>query len=87
MLGVVIWSCQRTGRAIVWCSDHRDLAHYDGSAPGKPPARIDVGDLVEMAFVEDCSVRRCTDLRVIEQGYMPDVVSELRGRRTAIAAA
>lgn len=87
MLGVVIWNCHRTGRAIVWCSDHRDLAHYDGPAAGTEPLRIDVGDLVEMSFLPDSSVRRCADLRLIEQGYMPDVVSELRGRRTAIAAA
>lgn len=82
MLGVVIWSCQRTGRAIVWCSDHRDLAHYEGAAVG-----IAAGDLVEVTFTPEKSIRRCAAMRLVEAAYMPEVAQELRGRRRAIAAA
>lgn len=89
MLGVVIWSCQRTGRAIVWCSDHRDLAHYDGPAQGTSRVRIEVGDLVEVALMSEKSVRRCVSMKLIEAAYMPEVASELKcqSRRQAIAIA
>ncbi|MEH7829174.1 hypothetical protein [Gemmobacter denitrificans] len=85
MLGVVIWSCQRTGRAIVWCSDHRDLAHYDGA--GTSVLRIEVGDLVEVTLMREKSVRRCVDMKLVEAAYMPEVAQNLRGRPAAIAAA
>ena len=89
MLGVVIWTCQRTGQAIVLCSDGRDLAHFDGPGAGNGQERVAAGDLVEMSFYAGVAVRRCASLRLIESGYMPDVADHLRraGRRKAIAAA
>lgn len=90
MLGVVIWACQKSGRAIVWCADHRDLAHYDARSSVSGKLRIDAGDLVEVSLVSDKSVRRCVGLRLVEAGYMPEVAAELKHagrRRLAIAAA
>ncbi len=82
MLGVVIWSCQETGRAIVWCADHRDLAHYGGAN-----LNIQVGDLVQVTLKSDSAVRRCQSMKLVEQGYFPDIAEELKGRTRAIAAA
>ena len=59
MLGVVIWTCQRTGQAIVLCSDGRDLAHFDGPGAGNGQERVAAGDLVEMSFCAGVAVRRC----------------------------
>jgi len=91
MLGVVIWACQRTGKAIVWCADHRDLAHFDAASTISGKLRIEVGDLVEVALVSGRSVRRCASLKLVEANYMPEVANELkvagRRRRLAIAAA
>lgn len=89
MLGVVIWSCQRTGRAIVWCSDGRDLAHFDGAGCPGPAEVLAAGDLVEVAFAPGLPVRRCTRLRLLESGYMPEVADQLHraGSRHAFAAA
>lgn len=87
MLGVVIWSCQDTGRAIIWCADHRDLAHYDGVPRGKTRISVTVGDLVEVSLMTDRSVRRCLTLKMVEPAYFPDIAEELKGRTRAIAAA
>lgn len=87
MLGVVIWSCQETGRAIVWCADHRDLAHYDGAPVAGTRVIVQVGDLVEVSLMADKAVRRCAGLKMVEPGYFPDIVEELKGRTRAIAAA
>lgn len=87
MLGVVIWRCKNTGRAIIWCSDHRDLAHYDGEVAGEAALSIEVGDLVEATLMPSRSVRRCIDLKLVEAAYMPGVAHELTGRKQAIAAA
>lgn len=87
MLGVVIWSCHETGRAIVWCADHRDLAHYDGATRGGLRVIVQVGDLVEVSLMADKAVRRCAGLKMVEAGYFPDIAEELKGRTRAIAAA
>lgn len=91
MLGVVIWACQQSGRAIVWCADHRDLAHYDARSSVSGRLRIDAGDLVEVSLAGDSAVRRCVGLRLVEVGYMPDIAANLkhagRRRRLSIAAA
>lgn len=87
MLGVVIWSCRETERAIVWCADHRDLAHYEGTPRGLTRLGVEAGDLVEVAFKSDSAVRRCKSLKMVERGYFPEIAEELRGRRRAIAAA
>ncbi|WP_149142996.1 hypothetical protein [Gemmobacter caeruleus] len=87
MLGVVIWSCQETGRAIIWCADHRDLAHYDGPPRGVTRIGVEVGDLVELSFQPGNAARRCHALRLVEPGYFPEIAEELKGNRRAIAAA
>lgn len=87
MLGVVIWTCDKTGRAIIWCSDHRELAHYEGGRAQAGAPRIEVGDLVEATLSPAHPVRRCLSLRMFEQAYMPGVAAELKGRSIAIAAA
>ncbi len=87
MLGVVIWSCRETGRAIVWCADHRDLAHYDGAPRGLTRVCVEAGDLVEVALMSDSAIRRCRSLKMVEPGYFPEIANELKGRTRAIAAA
>ncbi len=88
MLGVVIWTCQNSGRAIIWCSDHRELAHFDGKSDGHGPVmKIEVGDLVEATFMPTRPIRRCTSLKLVEANYMPSVATELTARPHAIAAA
>lgn len=87
MLGVVIWSCKVSGRAIVWCSDSKDLAYYEGRRLQRGPAPIiETGDLVEVTIAPRGILRRCTSLRLVEAGYMPDLVHTLQ-TRAAIAAA
>jgi hypothetical protein len=87
MLGVVIWSCKVSGRAIVWCSDSKDLAYYEGRKLQRGPASIiETGDLVEVQIAPKGPLRRATVMRLVEAGYMPDLVDSLQVR-TAIAAA
>ena len=89
MLGVVIWTCQHTGQAIVWCSDGRDLAHFDGAGAAASAGLVAVGDLVEVSFGAAAPLRRAASLRLVEAGYMPEVAQHLHSavRRHAIAAA
>ena len=87
MLGVVIWSCQTTGKAIIWCADHGDLAHFDGTGSNPAQILVAVGDLVHVTLIRSSAVRRCARLELVEQGYMPEITDHLRTRPRAIAAA
>ncbi|GGW21717.1 hypothetical protein GCM10011452_03430 [Gemmobacter lanyuensis] len=87
MLGVVIWSCQTTGKAIIWCADHGDLAHFDGAGSMTGAVMVSAGDLVDVTLMRSSAVRRCARLELVEAGYMPEIADHLRTRPRAIAAA
>ena len=48
---------------------------------------LGVGDLVDVEVQMLGSVRRCARLRVVEAGYMPEILDSLTERRRPIAAA
>lgn len=85
MLGVVIWKCSETGRAVVWCADHQELAHFEGDVS---VSSAEVGDLVRIELLQAETVRRCIQMDVLERDYMPAVADVLcaRDRTTSQAA-
>lgn len=88
MLGLVIWQCQNSGRAIVWCSDHRELAYFDGKPkPGRVVEALDIGDLVEVEIKSQGSTRRCISLKLLQAAFLPNVVDDLKARAPKAFAA
>lgn len=53
MFGVILWSDNRSGSAVIWCEDRAELAYYETKtqvAVGQTPsaaACFDAGDLVQ----------------------------------------
>lgn len=88
MLGLVIWQCQNSGRAIVWCSDHRELAYFDGKPRlGRVVEPLDIGDLVEVEIRSHGATRRCVSLRLLQAAFLPNVVDDLKARAPSAFAA
>ena len=84
MNGVVLWSCRRSWRAIVWCEDHAALAYVRGeesfvSGSGFPGE----GDLIAFELNTVDRVRYARAVRLVERDAFPDLVRSL----TAAAAA
>ena len=60
---------------------------FDGFTPRADRIVLGVGDLVDVEVQMLGSVRRCARLRVVEAGYMPEILDSLTERRRPIAAA
>lgn len=68
MIGVVLWSEQSLGKAVIWCDDQGDLAFYSG-ADGAALTELRPGDWVEFDITLSGKFRIAENLRVlIEQG-------------------
>ena len=86
MNGVVLWSCLRTRRAIIWCDDHRQLAYAKGAAGFAPGARFpETGDLVAFTATQGAEVRHASAVRVIGPGTFPHLDRLLLGQAPAPA--
>ncbi len=65
MYGVVLWSDQTDGKAVIWCEDHGDLAYFNGALDGARMPDMDAGDLVQFDLWQDARVRRATNPRLV----------------------
>jgi cold shock CspA family protein len=65
MYGVVLWSDQADGKAVIWCEDHGDLAYFNGMIDGAPMPDMDAGDLVHFDLWQDARVRRASNLQLV----------------------
>ncbi len=84
MRGVVIWHCQNTRRAVVWCDDSGELAYAsDGKAWVNPMQQVAIGDYVAFDLRSSVATRSCANLRLIEQGHAPDLAGVLHQRQQA----
>lgn len=78
MRGVIIWHCQNTLRAVVWCDDSGQLAYAsDAMAWANPKQQVAIGDYVAFDLRASATARNCANLRLIEQGHAPDLVDVL----------
>ena len=87
MYGVIIWSDQALGRAVIWCEDHGDLAFYGGETDspmtGSPLAP---GDLVFFELREDEKLRQAFSPRLVAVDEYPTLTHDLRETGREIAS-
>lgn len=65
MYGVVLWSDQVDGKAVIWCEDHGDLAYFNGALDGAQMPDIGAGDLVQFDLRQEARVRRACNPRLV----------------------
>ena len=71
MIGVVLWSDAKDGKAVFWCEDQGDLAYYETSADEMLGlGAFDAGDMVQFDVSTDQRLRRASNaILVKEQAY------------------
>ena len=71
MLGVVLWSDAKDGKAVFWCEDQGDLAYYENAddlTKGIPV--FDPGDMVQFDVSVAQRLRRASNAKLVqEQAY------------------
>lgn len=76
MNGVVLWRDPERGKAVIWCSDHGDLAFCrEGGDGGK--FRFRPGDLVEFDLAIEKSLRWARNPRLMVSGAFSDLAQQL----------
>jgi hypothetical protein len=82
MRGIIIWHCQETHRAVVWCDDSGDLAYAsDSCAWTYPRQKVSIGDYVAFDLRPTANSRTCVNLRLIESGQATELVGILKKMR------
>jgi hypothetical protein len=86
MCGVVLWSCEDDGRAVIWCEDHGKLAFYSEGRSPRPASDmhvgvpLDAGDLIEFDVEDEEHQRRAHNPRLLVSDHAPCIATELRER-------
>lgn len=88
MIGVVVWSNEKRGKAVIWCEDQGALAYLEGvgnlaAGAGWPVA----GDLVEMESVVEGGLRLARAVRLLSQGAGAALPQALRDHAEGAAPA
>lgn len=65
MYGVVLWSDQVDGKAVIWCEDHGDLAYFSRALDGDAMPDLDAGDMVQFDLRQETRIRRATNPRLV----------------------
>jgi hypothetical protein len=92
MFGVVLWSDQAAGKAVIWCEDHGDLAFYSSAAHtgadgGLTGTDLDAGDLVEFEVQDERDLRLATNPQVISERLYSGLAERLSGAQSGPALA
>lgn len=79
MFGVVLWSDTSSGKAVIWCEDHGDLAFYR-----EPKAVDDIhlgpGDLVEFELQMESSFRYVRNPQLVHDNYSSGLADALASK-------
>lgn len=76
MFGVVLWSDSASGKAVIWCEDHGDLAFYTETETGSQ-VLLEEGDLVEFDIMLDRQFRFANNPRVVSNSYSSGLADAL----------
>ena len=76
MFGVVLWSDSASGKAVIWCEDHGDLAFYKETEPGTE-VLLGAGDLVEFDIMLDRQFRFVNNPKVVSDSYSSGLADAL----------
>jgi len=79
MFGVVLWSSQAEGKAVIWCEDHGDLAFFNATDEDMHDALFGfgAGDLVQFDLQQERLMRRASNPRLVSEGQFPDLPDSL----------
>jgi len=88
MDGIVLWSDPGTHTAVIWCSDHGDLAYACGldilvgglSMP-------ETGTMVSIKARYENGIRICDQMMPIQRFAAPEITSHLRELSEDVTAA
>ena len=71
MMGVVLWTDQQVGKAVIWCEDQGKLAYVTGEqAENYSDLDLQAGDLVSFSLRMQSRLRFAENLTVVEEnGY------------------
>ena len=78
MIGVVLWSDNKAGKAVFWCEDHGDLAYYEEPALPEGGAFFDTGDMVQFDISVHRRLRIADNPRLIEGKVSASLAEALR---------
>ena len=68
MMGVVLWSDQQVGKAVIWCEDQGKLAYVTGEqAEICTDMDLQAGDLVSFSLRMHSKLRFAENLTVVEE--------------------
>ena len=89
MCGVVLWSSQADGRAVIWCEDHGKLAFYAAQLPPQAAngeqqgVSLDAGDLIEFDVEDQEHQRRAHNPRLLAADHAPCIAMKLQQQSPA----
>lgn len=76
MLGVVLWSDLKSGKAVIWCEDHGDLAFmHEQRQDGM--LSLDPGDLVKFDLKINKQLRYASNPELVTEGYSSELAASL----------
>ncbi|WP_050930004.1 hypothetical protein [Aestuariivita boseongensis] len=85
MLGVVLWSDPREGKAVIWCEDHGELAFYRRVDEGHSTSpEFAPGDLVQFDVETVRHLRFALNPQVVKGGLYRDLPEVLDARKQNI---
>lgn len=77
MYGVVIWTDTAGDRAIIWCEDHGELAHFRAERRSFGSHAFDAGDLLRFELGGTRSLRRALNPELVCAAHSPDLAERL----------
>ncbi|AVW91310.1 hypothetical protein [Celeribacter baekdonensis] len=88
MDGIVLWSDPEAHTAVIWCSDHGDLAYASGldSLVGVF-SMPETGTMVSIKTRYENGMRICDQLMPIQRYAAPEIATHLREWADAVTAA
>ncbi len=76
MFGVILWSDTKSGKAVIWCEDHGDLAFYNEEAADLD-LTLDPGDWVQFDLRTERNLRIARNPRLVAQQVCKDLAETL----------
>mgnify|MGYP001797472852 CR=1 FL=1 len=77
MIGVILWSDQRTGRAVIWCEDNNGLAYLTGREARRFRNSFDVGDILSFHIEEKQKARWVFNAVKLDQSWGRTLIDAL----------
>ncbi len=80
MMGVVLWSDQQVGKAVIWCEDQGKPAYVTGEqAESYSDLELQAGDLVSFSLRMQSRLRFAENLTVVEENGYQGLEETLKG--------